>query len=115
MNDRGRRDSGASRSARAGHRHARLQHLITELVDAVVRDELSDPAVEDVVLTGTQLSPDGHHLFVWFTTASDTALALVALERSAAFIRTRILDRLGLDRVPHLHFSADPRSLACLE
>lgn len=113
-NGRHRRERGEARSTRTGHRHARLQHLITEVVDAVVRDELSDPAVQEVVLTGTQLSPDGHHLYVWIS-APDPVSACAALGKAAAFVRTRLTDRLGLDRVPHLHFSVDPRGDVCLD
>ncbi len=110
-NSRRRRERGEDRSkARPNYRHARLTHLITELVDAVVRDELTDPALEDVVLTRTLLSPDGHHLYGWFV-ASDTTTAAAALARASALIRTRLADRLGLDRIPHLHFAPDPRGL----
>lgn len=114
MGNRDRRERGDDYGARkTGHRHTRLQHLITEIVDAVVRDELTDPAVQEVVLTGTALSPDGHHLHVWFV-APEVAAAQVALDRSSAFVRARLLDRLGLDRVPHLHFAPDPRGDALI-
>ncbi len=108
-----RRDSGEDRSTRAGHRHARLSHLITERVDAIVRDELTDPDVQEVALTGAQLSPDGQHLYLWFT-APDAVVAGAALARATPLVRTLILERIGTDRVPHLHFAPDPRGDPCL-
>jgi len=99
------------KSRRAGHRHARLSHLLSEALEAVVRDELSDPSIEEVSLTAIDLSPDGHHVFVHFV-APDPASAAEALSRASPFVRTCIADRLGLDRVPHVHFEKDPR---CLE
>lgn len=94
---------------RAERRHARHGHLISETLDALVRDELSDPALEEVALTTIELSVDGQHLWAWFTAPSPQA-AGAALARAEGLLRVRLLERLGLKRVPILHFAPDPRA-----
>jgi ribosome-binding factor A len=93
---------------RAERRHARHGHLISETLDALVRDELSDPSLEDVALTTIELSPDGQHLWAWFL-APSPAVAEAALARAEGYLRVRVTECLGLKRVPNLHFAADPR------
>ncbi|MFO0724355.1 MAG: ribosome-binding factor A [Myxococcota bacterium] len=93
---------------RAHWRHARYGRLITETLDALVRDELSDPALEDVALTEMELSPDGQLLRAWFV-AKDMEAAGGALARSEGFLRVMLSQRLSLKRIPHLFFEPDPR------
>lgn len=108
-NARRRRRGGELRDVeRAERRHARHGHLISETLDALVRDELSDPALEEVALTTIELSVDGQHLWAWFSAPSPQA-AGAALARAEGFLRVRLTECLGLKRVPVLHFAADPR------
>jgi ribosome-binding factor A len=89
-----------------GHRHARLQQLIHEELDALLRDELGDPALETVRFTAVELSVDYRSARVYYTALDGRAAR--ALERATPFMRSRVGDALELKRVPNLRFVVDP-------
>jgi hypothetical protein len=64
MNSKKRRAARAADSL--GHRQARLEHLLFESLDAIIRGDVGDPCVEDVRLTRVTLSPDGRIAIVWY-------------------------------------------------
>src|SRR5436305_13263740 len=77
-----------------------------ELAD-ILRNELKDPRVGMITLTGVEVSPDVAHARVFFTTLGD-ADALAATEaglaRGAGFLRTALGRRLKIHNIPELHF-----------
>lgn len=106
-------DEGAG----AGHRHQRLQGLILEELRALLRDDVSDPALASVRITATVLSVDYRQARVHYATlggdpsepgASRTGGSTErALGRATAFLRARLADALDLKRVPDLRFLFD--------
>jgi ribosome-binding factor A len=88
----------------AGHRHARVQGLILEELRAIVRDEISDPALSDVRINAVVLSIDVRHARVHYTADRPAERALV---RATPFFRARLADAIDLKRVPDLHFVFD--------
>jgi ribosome-binding factor A len=96
--------SRAERTAKAGHRLARLEHVLFEEVDALFRGEISDPRVQGVIVTRLRLSPDGRNAHVWFKGPCE-AHALASL---VSFLRARLAAQLDMKRVPEIHFVEDP-------
>lgn len=98
----------------AGHRHLRLQGLIFEELRALLRDDVSDPALFSVRITAVVLSADYRYARVHFALAGSTGdkeHARVrterALGRATPFLRARLADALDLKRVPDLRFVFD--------
>ncbi|HEY1959548.1 MAG TPA: 30S ribosome-binding factor RbfA [Polyangiaceae bacterium] len=90
----------------SGHRHARLQSLILEELRALLRDDVSDPALTDVVVAAVVLSIDYRHARVHYTSA-DRHRADAALARATPFFRARLGEAIDLKRVPDLRFVFD--------
>jgi len=90
----------------AGHRHARLQSLILEELRALLRDDVSDPALAEVSLSAVVLSIDYRHARVHFA-APDRRRAEAALARATPFFRARLGEAIDLKRVPDLRFVFD--------
>jgi len=94
-----------------GARTLRLQELIREEVNYLLRNEVRDPRLDGVEITMVELSGDASRARLWFTCEGDEDRA-PAFERVAGFIRTSIADNLGLKRTPELRFRRDPTSRA---
>lgn len=99
-----------------GHRHDRLQQLIHEELDGLVREELLDPAAAGVRVTSVELSPDYRSVRVGFIT-DDEAPAVVkratrALARATPFLRARLAEAVEMKRTPDLRFVHDPLAAA---
>ena len=94
-----------------GARTLRLQELIREEVNYLLRNEIRDPRLDGVEITMVELSGDGSRARLWFTCEGDEDRA-PAFERVAGFIRTSLADNLGLKRTPELRFRRDPTSRA---
>jgi ribosome-binding factor A len=98
-------------SHEGGHRHQRLQQLIEEELTSLLRDEVQDPRLEDVRLTGVTLSIDYKSARVRFLVADDSRANLTKVERgllrAAAFLRARLGEALDLKKLPTLSFAYD--------
>ena len=96
-------------------RGARLETLIREEVNFLLRSEIADPRLEDVTITMAEVTPDGACARLWFVQqrhdpdlpATADAEILRAFERAAGFLRSRIGDGLALKRTPELRFRKD--------
>ena len=103
----------------AGHRHLRLQSLIFEELRALLRDDVTDPALTAVAITAVVLSVDYRHARVHFALGPVSPLdgprgnarareeAERALARAAPFLRARLADEIELKRTPDLRFVFD--------
>jgi len=94
----------------AGHRHARLQ----ELIRALLRDDVSDPALGDVWVTAVVLSVDYRHARVHYTmtgvAVEDPKMRAEresAFTRATPFLRSELALTIDLKRVPDLRFVTD--------
>jgi ribosome-binding factor A len=94
-----------------GHRHQRLQQLIDEELTSLLRDEVQDPRLDDVHITGVELSIDYKNARVRYIVADESKgnLAKVdkAFERAAPFLRARLGVALDLKKLPTLSFMFD--------
>jgi len=103
------------RDREAGHgaRTTRLQELIREELNFLLRGEVRDPRLDGVEITMVELSGDGSRARVWFTTEIEREQdALDALDGAAGFLRDDLAESLGLKRTPDLRFRRDPATRA---
>ena len=71
--------------------------------------EMADPRLNSAQVTDVQITPDKRHAFVRVRIAedSDPKTTLAALDHARNFLRSELATRLGLYRVPELHFESD--------
>jgi len=98
--------------AAVGHRRQRIETLLLQELETVLRDESADPLLRAVRPVAVALSVDGRHArmaFVVLTSLSDERRARreasSGLERASGFLRARLAGALELKRVPDLSFT----------
>jgi ribosome-binding factor A len=94
-----------------GTRTLRLQELIREEVNLILRNEVRDPRLDGVVITMVELAGDGSCARLWFSTEGNDDRR-DACEHVAGFLRTQLAESLGLKRTPELRFRRDPATRA---
>jgi ribosome-binding factor A len=95
----------------ANHRHERVGEEIAHEINAMLAGELKDPRLEcSVVVSEVRVQPDMKHARVFINvrgTAKEQNDAIKALDHASGFIRSELVERLQLRRVPDLHFTLD--------
>jgi len=93
------------------HRHERVGEEIAHEINAMLAGELEDPRLEGmVVVSEVRVQPDMKHARVFVHargTDKEQTDAIKALEHAAGYIRSEIIERLQLRRLPELHFALD--------
>src|ERR1700756_4619090 len=93
------------------HRHERVGEEIAHEINAMLAGELKDPRLEGlVVVSEVRVQPDMKHARVFVHaqgTTKEQNDAIKALEHAAGYIRSEIIERLQLRRLPDLHFALD--------
>lgn len=91
-----------SRSERVGDQ---IQREVAE----IIAQELDDPRIGRVTVSGSSLSKDLSNatLFITVPVDGDVKRALTGLERATGFIRRRLGQRLRMRYVPRLRFAHD--------
>ncbi len=83
-----------------------IQRELAELL----RDEVKDPRVGRVTITGVEVTSDLSHAKIFITHLAGREHAneaVSALQHTAGFLRTSLSRRLKLYSVPQLHFAYD--------
>jgi ribosome-binding factor A len=91
-------------------RLARIADQIQRELSELIREELRDPRVKLVTLTGVELSRDQSHAKVFFTvlgSADEVKACGEGLGHAAGFLRAGLAHRLSTRTVPDLHFTYD--------
>lgn len=90
-------------------RSIRIADQIQRELALLVAQEIADPRVGDVTVSGVDLSPDMRHAKVLVTPSRDTDgdAAALALNRAAGFLRSRLARRIRMRRLPQLVFEHD--------
>lgn len=100
-----RRDKEKQRESGTGIRTVRLQELIREELNLLLRTAVRDPRLADVEITLVELAGDGSCARAWYTSATNND---EALEGAAGFLRCELAESLALKRTPELRFRRDP-------
>lgn len=93
-----------------GHRAERISEALREELDELIGYEMSDPRVEGVSVSEIVLSPDGKKAVIRVACKGDEAAqkaAVAALEHARNFIKSELLQRLQMYRVPDFRFEID--------
>lgn len=90
----------------AGFRLPRLEASILEEVGAILRDDVTDPVLEDLRVTAVVLSVDYKNARVHFVVPHGAVRSEVekALVRATPFVRARLGEAIELKRTPELRF-----------
>jgi ribosome-binding factor A len=93
------------------HRHERVGEEIAHEINAMLAGELKDPRLEGmVVVSEVRVQPDMKHARVFVSmngSSKEQADAIKALEHASGYIRSELIERLQLRRLPELHFALD--------
>jgi ribosome-binding factor A len=95
----------------ANHRHERVGEEIAHEINAMLAGELKDPRLEGmVVVSEVRVQPDMKHARVYVNvrgTNKEQSDAIKALDHASGYIRSELIERLQLRRLPDLHFTLD--------
>ena len=95
----------------ANHRHERVGEEIAHEINVMLAGELKDPRLEvSAVVSEVRVQPDMKHARVFITvrgTDKEQVDAIKALEHASGFIKSELIERLQLRRLPDLHFTLD--------
>jgi ribosome-binding factor A len=104
--------SGGLPEEGAGHRQARLEHIILDELQCLISDDATDPAVEGIRILAVHLSPDGGHARVAYAVVAPLnrepevrKTSKEGLGRAAGFLRARLAETLDLKKTPRLTFA----------
>ena len=92
------------------HRKARLSDLILQILARAVREEVRDPRVGFVTLTGVAVAKDLQHAKVFVSLIGSPAereASVAALGKAAPFLRRIVAAEARLRHTPELHFVLD--------
>ena len=93
------------------HRVERVQATIAEEISLIVLNELKDPRIERVTITGVKMSHDLRNATVYFSVLSDDKddieQARLGLENSSGYIRRQLGTKIRLRYIPELAFRFD--------
>ena len=95
---------------RTSQRAQRVGDQIQRELADLLTNEVKDPRVGPVTVTGVDVSADLSHATIRFTHLAGKETAQVvadALARTAGFLRSELSRRLDLYSVPQLHFAYD--------
>lgn len=88
----------------------RVGDLLVELIAEVLREEIRDPRVAGVTVTGAKVSKDLRHARVFFNLLggpADSKDVLTGLKSATGFIRSKVAKQLKLKFVPAIEFAYD--------
>jgi len=88
-----------------------MGETVREIIARLLLEEVSDPRVALVTVTGVDMSPDLQHANVYFAVHGDdkrAAEALAGLDSAKGRLRTMLAASISLRRAPELHFRIDP-------
>ena len=94
----------------SGHRGERVGQRIQEIVARLLREEVRDPRIGFVTVTGVEVSRDLHLARVFVAghgSEAERAAALAGLNSAAPFFRRAVGRELSLRFTPELAFEED--------
>lgn len=92
------------------HRVGRVGEALKEEISQIVREELKDPRVGFVTVTGVEVAPDLGHAKVHVSIMGNEEQvkdSIQALNRAAGFVRSELGKRVRLRHTPEIVFKLD--------
>ncbi len=91
-------------------RQRRVAKLVQTIVSEILRDDVDDPAIGFLTITGAEVSPDLRHATVYYSVlGSDEQVAATTdgLRRARRFINVLLGERIETKYTPSLMFRID--------
>ncbi len=91
-------------------RQKRVGDLIQEEISDMLQKKLEDPRLQQVTITGVEVSPDLRHARVWYSVLGgpqEMAEAAAALQKASSLLRRELSSRISLRYMPELAFKFD--------
>lgn len=91
------------------HRTERISEALREELGELIAYEMADPRVASASVTDVHVSPDLRHalIHIGFQRTEEAEEGIAALTGARHFLRGEVTRRLGVFRVPELHFESD--------
>ncbi len=92
------------------HHRNRVQETLREEISVIIDGELSDPRIGSTNVTEVTLEPGGKSGHVYIAVAGDETeeeSTLEGLKAARGYIRSTLLERLGVRHLPELMFHID--------
>jgi ribosome-binding factor A len=93
------------------YRPERLAEIIKKEVSDMLRDELKDPRIGFVTITGVEVSTDLRYARIFFSvlgSEEEAKASLEALNRARGYVRSELGRRIRLRYAPEISFKLDP-------
>lgn len=93
-----------------GARPERVQEAIRQEISKIVQNEIKDPRLGFLTITGVELTKDLRYARVYFSTLGETkdkVLALKGLRSAKGYIKGRLADKIKLRFMPEIEFKID--------
>lgn len=92
------------------HRANRVAEEIKREVTQMIRDEIKDPRIGFVTVTGVEVTPDIRYAKIFISIYGNDEIkeqSLNALEKAKGFVRSELGKRMSLRYTPELSFRFD--------
>jgi len=92
------------------HRANRVAEEIKREITRMLRDEIKDPRIGFVTVTGVEVTPDIRYAKVFVSVLGDEqsrAQSVSALEKAKGFVRTELGRTMRFRYTPEIHFKFD--------
>jgi|SRR5689334_10072067 ribosome-binding factor A len=93
-----------------GSRMRRVNEAVREVLSGHITEDLKDPRIGFVTVTGVETSPDLRHAHVYVSVLGndeEKSAALEGLNSSAGFLQSKVGQELRMKRTPTLEFHYD--------
>ena len=85
----------------------RLNNNFQEVISEILHEEVKDPNLNFVTITGCEITNDLSFCKVYFTTLNDKEEVLKSLKSASSFIRGEISKRIEIRHTPEIRFVFD--------
>ena len=85
----------------------RAAQLIQEILSELFMLEVTDPALQDVTITGVKVDREIEYAEVYVHALEDRQTVMAGLERANSFLRRELAARTRFRKAPVLHFHWD--------
>ncbi len=92
------------------HRANRLAGELKKEISQLIKDEIKDPRIGFVTVTGVEVSGDMRHAKVYLSVLGDEKAkgdSILGLTKASGFMRSELSKRIKLRYMPELHFKID--------
>ena len=85
----------------------RLNNNFQEVISEILHEEVKDPILKFVTITGCEITNDLSFCKVFFTTLDDKEEVLKSLKNASSFIRGEVSKRIEIRHTPEIRFDFD--------